>query len=291
MKFPLPILLLVAGPAALSAQTRPSPLAIGGGHQFSSDLDDGGSFSVSTLRIQGGIPLFLRDDTTIALNAGYQFDNYDFDDSLIAPWSDVHRARIGLFASTEFRDDWTLFAAPFAAASFETGADLGESITFGGVAAAWNRVNNRLSLGLGAGAVTVLEDDVAIFPLAVIIWEIVDDVTFSTLPPEGFRFLPGAHIQWDASDDLSLSLVYQFQFDQQRLDGSTPITDDGLSEVSQHIVSLAATYRFTESFAVTGHVGVGLAGEIEIQNSSGDRVEEDDFDTSLIVGFEGAFRF
>lgn len=289
MKFTLALLSCSA--PLLLAQTRPFPFAFGTEHQFSADLDEGGSFSRSTFRARGGFPFVLNDETVIALNAGYQFDNYDFDDTLVAPWSDVHRARLGIFASTVLSNDWTLFAAPFLAAEFEDGGDFGDSLTFGGVTAAWYQVTDSLALGLGAGAVSILEDDLAIFPLAVIIWDIREDLTFSTLPPEGFRFRPGANLRWDVRDDLTLALVYQFQFDQQRLAENSEAAENGIGELSQHRISFAATYRFSDNFAVTGHAGLTLAGELEVQDSGGDRLSEEDFDSSLIVGFEAAYRF
>lgn len=287
----LPLILLFGSSLLLNAQTRPAPLILGGEYQFSADLDDGGDFSRSTLRLQGGIPLVLNDKTIVALNAEYQFDNYDFNDTLVAPWSEVHRTRIGILANTKLQNGWTILGAPFIAAEFENGADFGDALTFGGVGAGWYQVNDSLALGFGGGVISVLEDDLAIFPLAVIIWNLREDLVFSTLPPEGFRFRPGANLRWDVDEQLSLALVYQYEFDQQRLDEDSEASPDGLGELTQHRLSLAATYRFSDNFVFTGHAGFTLAGQIELQNPTGDEISEEDFDSSLVIGFEGAWRF
>ena len=144
---------------------------------------------------------------------------------------------------------------------------------------------------MGAGFRTSLEDDTSIFPIIVIDWQFAENWSLSTIPPRGFRFGPGVNLRWDARDDLKLSLVYQYQSDQQRLDEDSLSSPNGVGEFSQNRVSLAATYHFTKNLSVTGHLGLTFGGEIELQDSSGDTLSESDFDTSLVFGLEGSLSF
>jgi hypothetical protein len=285
------LLSLLASSVAASAQYRAAPFAIGGEHQFSTDVDDGSSFSRSTARLRAGAPLFQNSSTSIGLTTGYVFEDYDFDDAAVEPWSELHRARLGLVATSEVGDRWSYLIAPYASANFESGADFGESLTYGGLAAAWYRFNDNFSFGLGAGVASELEDDVFAFPLVVLSWNINDCVTLSTFPSEGFRYRPGINLSWDVREDLTLGFVYQYQSDQHRLNEDSLAAADGVGEFRQHRLSLAATYRFTDNLGLTAHAGVGLAGELEVQDADGDTVAEEDFDPSLILGVEAAYRF
>ncbi|MGJ8726450.1 MAG: DUF6268 family outer membrane beta-barrel protein [Roseibacillus sp.] len=273
------------------AQLAPAPFLLGGEYQLSSDIDGGGSFSRSVARTRISAPLFLGEDTIIGLSAGYQYESFQFDDLLSDPWGEIHRNRIGIAAKGDLANGWSWLALPWLASNGESGADWGESLTFGGIGAAWYKVNDTLSLGVGAGFGTQLEDDTSVFPILVIDWQFAENWTLSTLPPEGFRIGPGASIRWDAREDLSLSFIYQYQSDQHRLDQDSTTAANGLGELRQHRVALAATYRFNDNLSLTGHAGLTFGGEIELQNSSGNTLGENDFDSSLVFGLEGSWRF
>ena len=273
------------------AQFSPPPFLLGGEYQLDSDVDGGGSFSRAVARARVSVPLFLGEDTIVGLGTSYQFESYQFDNLAPAPWDDIHRFRIGLVAKQELANGWSWLALPFVSSDAESGAEQSESFLFGGLGAAWYRISDTLSLGVGAGFRTSLEDDTSIFPIIVIDWQFAENWNLSTIPPRGFRFGPGVNLRWDARDDLKLSLVYQYQSDQQRLDEDSLSSPNGVGEFSQNRVSLAATYHFTKNLSVTGHLGLTFGGEIELQDSSGDTLSESDFDTSLVFGLEGSLSF
>ncbi|MDQ8191514.1 DUF6268 family outer membrane beta-barrel protein [Roseibacillus persicicus] len=282
---------LLTSLTAAHGQLAPAPFLLGGEHQLSSDLDGGGSFSRSSVRTRLSAPLFLGEDTIIGVSGSYRFDSFEFDDRTTEPWGDIHRARIGLIAKQDLANDWTWLALSYVGTNAESGADWGESLRYGGLGAAWYRYSDNLSIGLGAGFSTQLEDDLSVFPILVLDWQITDTLTLSTIPPEGFNLGPGATLRWDLRDDLSLSLVYLYQRDQQRLDEDSLAAANGVGETRQSRVALAATYRFSENFSLTGHLGMTIGGELELQNESGDTLTEEDYDSSLVFGLEGSLRF
>lgn len=282
--------LLTSLPAA-QAQLAPAPFLLGGEHQLSSDLDEGGSFSRSAARARVSAPLFLGEDTLVGLSLGYQFENFQFDDLMINPWGDIHRVRLGLVAKQDFADGWSWLALPYVASNAESGADWGEALTFGGLAATWYQFSEKLSFGLGFGINSELEDNLGFFPIVVIDWKLTDNLTLTTIPPEGFRLGPGAALRWDVRDDLSLSLVYQYQSDQHRLAEDSLAAANGLGELRQNRVALAATYHLNENFSLTGHAGMTIGGTLELLDEAGEPLSETEFDSSLVFGLEGSFRF
>lgn len=275
----------------LQAQLAPPPFLLGGEYQLPSDLDGGGSFSRATIRGRVSAPLYLGEDTIVALGGSLQFDSFQFDDLPQDPWSEIYRSRIALVAKQNFGENWTWLAIPWVATDRESGADWGDSLTFGGITAAWYRISNSLSIGLGAGFASRLEDNIAAFPILVIDWKLTESLTFSTIPPEGFRVGPGINLRWDTHDNLSLTLVYQYQGDQHRLDENSPSSPNGIGEFRQSRAALAASYRFNENLSLTGHISLAFQGNLELQNEDGDILSERDFDSSLVFGLEGSWRF
>lgn len=274
-----------------SAQFSPAPLLLGGEHQFEAVLDGPGSFTRSAVRTRVAAPLFLSGDTVAALSLGYQFESFDFSGLAADPWDDLHRVRLGLVLKSEFGDGWSWLVLPWVGANAESGADWGEAVTFGGLGGAWYELSDRLSLGLGLGASGRLEEDASVFPIVILDWKLSPCVTLTTVPPEGFRVGPGLSLRWDVRDDLALSLIYQYQSDQQRLDEDSAASPDGIGEFRQSRVALAATKRFENGFHLTGHVGLAFGGELELQDDDGDRLSETDFDSSAVIGLEGSWRF
>ncbi len=273
------------------AQLAPPPFLLGGEYQLSSDLDEGGDFSKSLVRARASAPLYLGEDTIIGLSASYQFESYQFGGTGgVDPWGEIHRSRIALVAKQDLANGWSWLALPFISSNAESGADWGESLSFGGIGAAWYRWSDTFSIGLGAGFSTRLEEDTAVFPLLVIDWQFAENWSLTTIPPEGLPVGPGVSLRWEIRDDFSLALVYQYLNEQQRLDEDSA-TPDGIGELRQSRVALAATYRLNQNFNVTAHAGLTFGGELELQDSSGDTLNESDFDSSLILGLEGSLRF
>ncbi|MBK1833726.1 hypothetical protein [Roseibacillus ishigakijimensis] len=283
---------LVAGLApATQAQLIPAPFAIGGEHQFAADIDDSGEFSRSAARFRVSAPLHFTDDYFVGLTAGGVWEHFEFDDTLVNPWEDVYRPQVAVVSKGTLANGWTWLAIPWVAADAEDGADWGEALTYGGMGAAWTEVSDSLTLGAGLGVRSQLEDDVQVFPILVIDWKICPDLTFSTLPPEGFRVGPAASLRWDARDDLALSLVYSYQSDRHRLAENSDAAPDGIGQFRQHRIALAATHQFHENLSLTGHLGYTFGGELEVEDSDGDQLDSRDFDGSLVLGLEGSWRF
>ena len=214
-----------------------------------------------------------------------------FDDLAANPWGEINRNRLALFAKQDLSNDWSYFVLPWLASNTEFDANVTNAITFGSIGAVWCEVSDTLSLGLGGGFGTGLEDNISFFPILVINWEFAKNWTFTTVPPDGFRIGPGASLRWDATDKTSYALVYQYQSDQQRLEENSSVSANGVGELRQSRVALTATYRFTDHLSITGHAGLTFGGEIEVRDSSGNKLSERDFDSSLVFGFEGSYHF
>lgn len=275
----------------LFGQIAPPPFLLGGEYQTTADLDGGGDFSRAVARARISAPLYLGEDTIVGLGGSYQFESFQFDNPAPDLWSEIHRARLAIVAKGDLDNNWSWLAIPWISTDAENGADFGESLSYGGLGAAWYKFNDKLSLGVGAGFSTRLEDDASVFPVIVLDWEFAENWTLSTVPPEGFRIGPGVSLRWNAFEQLSLAAIYQYQSDRHRLDERSLTAANGLGEIRQHRAALAATYRFNDNLSLTGHAGFTFGGALELQNEAGNTLSEQDFDSSLVFGFEGSWRF
>ena len=282
-------------PPIAQAQSIPSPFLIGGEYQLEADTDEGGSFSRAVAQSRVSAPLWLGEDSLLAVSVGYQFESFNFDGFADDPWSDLNRTKIALVAKQDLTSSWSWIALAFVEADNENGADFNESITGGAVGLALYRFSDTLKFGLGLRVSGNLEDDVSIIPIPIIDWDFAENWTFTTTPPDGFSVGPGVSVRWEGLDDLSLSLVYQYQSDSHRLADSAPTGFEnrinGVGEFRQSRVAVVATYHFTEHLSLTGHAGLTFGGEIELNDDEGETLEKNDFDSSLVFGFEGSWNF
>ena len=281
--------------AAALAQSIPSPFLLGGEYQLEADTDDGGSFSRAVAGARVSAPLYLGEDFFVALTVAHQFESFDFDGFADDPWDELHRTSIGIAGQQKLANGWSWIALAAIDADYESGADIGRSITGGVVTGAWYEFNDTLKLGLGVSASSRLERKISVIPFPIIDWDFAENWAFTTAPPDGFNTGPGVSIRWDGLEDFRLSLVYQFQSDRQRLDDSAAVgfgdRIDGVGEFRQSRVALVGTYLFDENLSLSAHAGVAFGGEIEIRDSDGDSLDENDFDSSLVFGIEGTWSF
>src|SRR5205085_4345826 len=71
-------------------------------------------------------------------------------------------------------DKWSLYGGPSVGFSAEDGADLRTSFTFGGLVGFNYRVNPKLTIGLGIGVFSQIEDDAKVLPVPTVEWSFAD---------------------------------------------------------------------------------------------------------------------
>ena len=153
-------------------------------HQFDTDIDNGGSFNVNRLFIQGGPTYTTKSGTSMSLAFGYGLDDYGFSgDSRLGgrqPWEDIHTLRLSIPLRWQVSEKWRGFAAPTLRFTGESGADFSDSVTGGAFAGFSCRYSDSLSIGPGIAVLTQLEDSTNVIPILVINWKISDTLSLNT---------------------------------------------------------------------------------------------------------------
>ncbi|NWK55104.1 hypothetical protein HW115_05750 [Verrucomicrobiaceae bacterium N1E253] len=259
-------------------------------HQFDTDLDDGGSFSVDRINLRLGINRVFDRERSIGLSLGYGLDAYDFSDLHPEPWSDIHRFSLSVPIRWAIDDQWKLFAIPTVRSSAESGAGFSDSITggfFGGFSYAFG---DHLRLGPGIGVLSQLEDSTSVFPILIINWKITDSLQLETGRGFGASRGPGLNLVWQASADWKITLGSRYEKLRFRLDDDTS-NPDGIGEHRGIPVYLGASYATSRFSELSVYAGAQFSGEMTLENASGKRLSRSDHDTAAFAGIAWKYGF
>jgi hypothetical protein len=297
----LPAALLAATP---TAEAQPSGVAAGpwrtqlqGGvvHQFDADLDDGGSFSVNRAFVEAGLSYASSARDSVGVALGYGYDGYDFDtdgDGLAAlePWSDINDFRVSFPLRAGIRDDIDLVAVPSVSWRAESGGDLGDAATGGAILGATYRFGDDLRLGAGLGAFTEIEDDVTVFPILLVDWQITETFSLATGQALGATRGPGLTLNWTGLADWRFTLGARWETWRFRLDDGGP-APEGVGEEEAVPIYLAAAYDVIPPVRLSAVAGLDVAGTLTLEDEDGRELAEEDFDPAPFVGVTFRARF
>jgi len=263
-------------------------------HQFDTDIDNGGSFSVNRLFIQGGPAYATEGGTSVSLSIGYGRDDYDFSgDSgfgVRQPWEDIHTVRFSMPLRWQVSEKWTGFAAPTLRFTGENGADFNDSMTGGAFAGFSYRYSKRLRIGPGIGVLTQLEDSTRVIPILVINWKITDTLSLNTGRGIGATLGPGLTLAWKPSRPWTFTIGGRYERLRFRLadDGVVP---NGIGDDRSFPIFCGIEYSFTPMFHVSVIGGVEVGGELRLEDENGNEIVEEKHDPAGFLGVAFSARF
>jgi outer membrane receptor protein involved in Fe transport len=263
-------------------------------HQFKTDIDNSSEFSVNRFFVQGGVSYSPEIRRSVSLAVGYGYDSYDFSGSggfgALDPWSEINSLRISAPVRWGFDDKWTLFAIPTVRTTVQNGADLNDGIQGGGFAGFSYRFSDRLTLGPGIGAVTQIEDSTSVFPVLLIDWEIIDNLSLRTGGGTGATLGPGLELAWRASDNWSFSLGGRYERLRFRLDDKN-ISPGGVGEDRAFPIFAGINYTRGRRLGLSLVGGVEVGGELIIEDGDGSEIISEYHDPAPFLGFAFRLRF
>jgi hypothetical protein len=267
-----------------------SSFQVGYLYQLESDIDDGGSFSVNRANVSAGVTRVFDRSRTIGLSFGYGYDGYDFSDTAADPWSDIHTLSLALPIRWSLSDSWGLLAIPTIRSSGASGSDFADSLSGGILGGVSYRFGDHLTIGPGIGVLTQLEDDTSIFPILIVQWKITDSLELETGRGFGASQGPGLNLNWQASEKWKLTLGGRYENFRFRLDdtGSAP---DGVGEEKGVPVYLGASYTTSKSSELSLYAGAKFGGSIALDDSSGERIDRNDYDIAPFAGISWRLKF
>jgi hypothetical protein len=282
---------------AQEAQNGPWSFRIDGGaaHQSDSDLKDGGGkFSLDRWFVSTGIDYAWNRRNMAGITVGGGRSDYVFDEQAAFgggnPWGEIEELRLAVTTRFKISDTGTALLIPTIRTSGESGADSGDSRTYGLFAAVAWRINEGLTIGPGFGVFSRLEDGTRVFPILVIDWDITERWNLSTGRGLAASQGPGLTLSYQLSKRWQLALAGRYEDLEFRLDdeGAAP---GGIGRDQSFPLVLSGIFDAGPMASFSVFAGAELSGKLKLKNAFDELVDESSYDPAAIFGATVELRF
>ncbi|MDX2117395.1 MAG: DUF6268 family outer membrane beta-barrel protein [Planctomycetota bacterium] len=261
-------------------------------HAFRADLSDGpGKVSVTRGGAELGVtgPLFER--TLLITKLGTEISGYDFKDATAfapttgEPWDTIYDYSLSAGVTHIYDEKWSSIAIFRVRSTGESGADFGDTLTYGGFVGGTYAVNERLRLGLSVGVSTQIEDNLQVLPLPSVYWKIADEWTLDV------GSLRGVSLAYQPSEQWKFWGFFDYSARSFRLDENNGAAPGGVGRDKSFNAAINATWSPTKQISLTASAGYIFGQELVLDNAAGDRIRKDDVDATPFLGISADFRF
>lgn len=257
---------------------------------FNANLD-GSPGDLTITRAGAGVTSEIPagDRGTLYLGYDYALTNYDFSGAtgLIPgtsdPWGSVQSHGVNAMFLHRATEEVTWLVGGDLMWTAEQGAAYGDAMTglvYGSVTYA---VRPGVTLGLGGGLRSRLEDSAIFVPLVSLDWAISDEWRLRTTGP-------GLAIEYTPDDRWKFSLSGRYDLQDFRLDENGP-APGGVGRDERVPISLGVEFTPTRAVTVSARAGVHLFANLEALDASGNPLGETDANPSPFVTLWCKVRF
>jgi len=271
-------------PAADAVQAQDSPwrpfVSITGAYEGKGDLDQGGDFSAWSALVRAGATKDLGGGRGVGVTFNYDYTDFDFSNPSafggVAPWNIVQRYGAAVPLSFGLSDGWTLGFVPSVDWFRENGAKSGDSIVWGGIVSGTKRFADGNRIGLGIGVYDRIEKT-GVYPFLIVDWRLSDRWRLINPLAAGPTGPAGLELDYLLGGGWTLGVGGALRSMRFRLSESGPVPN-GVGEERGVPLFLRATRSFGQQMELHFYAGAVVAGELRVDDSSGNRLRSDDFD-------------
>ncbi|MFZ4576279.1 MAG: DUF6268 family outer membrane beta-barrel protein [Phycisphaerales bacterium] len=281
-------------PVAPEAEARKVnvELSVSGFATSSTDFEgDNGNVQVSSVGAELGVDIPAGERGTLSLGFGTSWSFFDFGGDAgfgaSEPWEDVVEYKVSARYSRRLNEQWGFFVGGFVGSSGEQDADFSKTIVGGGFGGVSYAASERFRIGLGLGAATQLEDDVYVIPVVNINWKITDKWLLSSdQQPRG----GGMKLSYQMCEPATIYVAAGYLSKEFRLDedGATP---DGVGQESGFPVAIGTDWKVAPQVSIGLRAGVIFGHEFELDDSTGDELQQLDADATPFLSGTLKFSF
>jgi hypothetical protein len=302
----LPILIIVLFISSLPSQAQPESLEryqkqkltfferwairVNGNaeHMFDTDIDGGGKFNITRLGFNHDATFTATEDLNVTFGASFNYYNFDFSGSQgfagLRPWRNVIVSNNNMRVNYAFTNNWGVFVTPMISYGSESGAPFWDSFTIGAMAGVSYTTGPNLKVGVGGFVGSRLEDSAIGYPIAYIDWLITQSLRLSALA-SGARndFGPKAELSYDLGRGFKVSSSVGYELRRFRLDEKGNF-EKGIGEFRTLPLAAKISYTVNKHLTLNTYGGWLFDGSLELEDSSGDRIQKEDFDAAPFLG-------
>jgi len=262
---------------------------------FRADADiDNTANSYAVAASKAGVNALIVTSPVLTLSLGFssEFSFYEFDGDapLVAgipgsndPFSSAQRHRVSLTSIIRTSEQSTWLLGGAVNATYEPGADIGDSVG-GSVLAGYSRAfSEDLTLGVGVNIVFDLDGRPNILPLPFVDWRFAERWRLASDSR-------GLTLSFEHSDTLSYGVGARFLGREFRLDDDGPIPG-GLAQDDAVAVAAVVEWELAEGLALDLAVGAQVFNEFELRNADDAVIFRENGDPALAAAARITFTF
>ncbi len=262
-------------------------------YQGNAGLDRSGDFSVTGVVMRGGVSYDFGGGSRAGISLNYDHFDYSFSTpeslGIRPPWGVVERYGVTIPLAFNIGDGWILGAAPSFDWFKENGANTNDALSWGATVSSTKRFKDGNRLGLGVGAFAGIEKT-TVFPFLVVDWRLSDRWRVVNPLPSGPTGPAGLELDYRFDGGWTAGVGAAWRVLRFRLSDTGP-TPGGIGQERGVPVFLRVSRNFTDQLALHLYGGVVVAGQLRLENASGGRLREENFDPAPLFGATFIGRF
>lgn len=265
-------------------------------YDFETDIDGGGDYAVQRYGFGVIGDTDLTEDVSLSFGTTYALDRYNFNGVTrfggVDPWDDIHTFDVRARVNWKLANDWGLFAGPVLRWAREDGGDWDDSFTGGAVVGGTYRASSDLSVGLGVGIITQIEDDARFFPIFMVNWRINDQWRLRSATDEaaGGAFGGGLELIYDLGDKWEAGVGFRYEFHRFKL-AKSGVVPGGVGEETRIPLYGRLSYAMSDNIDLNLYLGVSAQSELRLEDSSGAKIGDEDADPVGLIGLSLRIKF
>ncbi len=269
-------------------RTKPFNIDFAYGYQANTDLKKTtGDFHRNAFRLGLKAEVTLSDSLKMDNILFYTNNNYTFSGSSAFQWEDIHQFVYAPLFKYQANDRWTILGAPLVQWFGEGGAKASDSVTGGALVGFNYRSSPDFSVGLLIGVLSQIEDDAVFLPIPTLRWKFAEKWTFRLgLNRLGPDVGLGGEVAYQLNPSVVVAGGIQYQKRRFRLD-----KNDRVGEETQAPLYGKFTWWMFPEANLEFFGSLVTNGTLRLENKSGNKITDKDYDNTAFFGGKLHFIF
>jgi len=271
--------IVAVSPAYAQSDDKSARVSLAGYYQFNTTLDAGGRFNWGGGIASASLSRPLSQQLSADLDLRYEYQSWRWHEPVNfgnqAAWNNVNAPSIAVNFDYAYAQDLVISLKPQVEWDYESGANTGDALTWGAVAAVTKVFSPSLALGVGLSAFHRV-DKTQVLPFPIINWQINDKWRianpFDAGPAggAGIEAVYSPNERWEIAEGVTYR-SYRFRL---ATDNPTP---SGVGENSFIPIFLRVTRKLTKDARIDFYAALATYGKASVDYENGNGRYHDDY--------------
>ena len=262
-------------------------------YQGKADLDSGGSFAVDRHLLRFDAAHMINRQWMVGLGLKFDYERWDFSEvkalAGIDLWDEIYRPGMSVPVFYMPGNNWRFGLIPSVEFAGASGAEAGESMSYGAAVMAAYTLKPGLTLGLGAGVFERLGQTEA-YAFPVVKWQINDQFRVTNPFEAGPVGPAGLELIYDPNENWQMGVGGAYRSYRFRLDDSSTVAD-GIGQVDFWAPFARIGRKLGKHWRLDLNGGATFDGKIIIEDRNASHIGETGYETAPFVGLTLKGRF